>query len=295
MSTRTPVQTTQERVQELHEQLQRGVEALVNASDWQNYLRLMATAYRYSPQNALLLYLQKPDASLVHGYRAWQRLGRQVRKGERALHVLAPVTYKVEMDDGDTEHHLRGFKIASVFDLSQTEGPELPNMMPGIVEGKAPAVMKAAMERRLAERGYTVTYQRMDTGPEGWTRPVTREVAISTSYPAAHQLAVLAHELAHVEFDHVSDIESYRRHRGLMEVKAESTAWLLCQFAGIDASPTNFKYLASWSGSRPELLLQVAAKVQRVTQSILETVPEFSRGFSAVVELEGRGIERGIA
>ncbi len=109
MASRTPVQTTQERVQELHEQMQRGVGALLNADTWKGYLRLMQTAYRYSPQNSLLIFLQKPEAQLVHGYRAWQRLGRQVRKGERAIQVLAPLTYRVKDDQGEEQHLLRGF------------------------------------------------------------------------------------------------------------------------------------------------------------------------------------------
>jgi hypothetical protein len=168
-------------------------------------------------------------------------------------------------------------------------------MRPGIVEGKAPQVMWDAMTRRIAERGYTLMVKRIEEpGPEGWTRPSTREVCIGAQYPKAHQLAIGLHELAHIELGHTAEGFDYIAHRSLAEVEAESVAYLLAGMAGVDSSPSSFKYLAGWSGNKPELLLQVAAEVQRVTHSVLESLPEFTKGFAVAPE-SSYGVERGIA
>src|SRR5690348_9342487 len=126
-----------------HELLTRAVGELVSGEDWAAMLSLAGRFHRYSANNALLINLQCPDATRVAGYQAWQRLGRQVRKGEKGIAILAPVVYRrrpVDATDPDAlVGVLAGFRVAFVFDISQTEGDPLPEIPVVALAGDAPA------------------------------------------------------------------------------------------------------------------------------------------------------------
>src|SRR5207244_9968641 len=128
------------RVRALHEQLVEGVRALTTSEDWVRALEQAARFHRYSWRNSLLIALQRPEATRVAGYRTWQSLGRQVRRGEHGIAILAPMVYRKRDDAEETDALvvLRGFKVVSVFDVAQTEGEELPDVAPSRLEGAAP-------------------------------------------------------------------------------------------------------------------------------------------------------------
>src|SRR5262249_35285952 len=135
------------RIEQLQADIEAGVACLLDADDWQRWLRVAARFPRYSFRNTLLILMQCPEATAVMGYRGWQRLGHQVRRGERSIRILAPCTYKAERQevdqDGDPSQEqssggrlLRGFRVAHVFDISQTDGDTVrPPAGPDLLDG----------------------------------------------------------------------------------------------------------------------------------------------------------------
>ena len=132
---RSPDKKSQkERIREITEKLEEGVKAVFESARYKEYLACMSKFHSYSLNNSLLIAAQYPTATAVAGYRSWQQnFGRQVRKGEKGIKILAPCKYKVETDEKDENGdpkmmELTGFRVVSVFALEQTEGKELPSI-----------------------------------------------------------------------------------------------------------------------------------------------------------------------
>ena len=149
-----------ERMSDLLQQLEAGVQAIQTSEDFQRYLRTAAIFHAYSPNNVLLILSQRPEATRVAGYRAWQALGRQVKKGEKAISIFAPRPYRVTTADEAGEEQTREgltFRSVPVFDISQTEGDLLPTMEAPTLTGDAGQETYAALVAFAAREGLTVT------------------------------------------------------------------------------------------------------------------------------------------
>src|ERR687885_713321 len=164
--TRTQQEQTQwqaprdERMDDLIRQLEAGVQAIPTTEDFQRYLRTAATFHQYSTNNVLLILSQRPEATRVAGYRAWQALGRQVKKGEKAISIFAPRPYRVTTEDEQGEEQTREgltFRSVPVFDVSQTEGDAIPTMEAPTLTGDAGQEIYAALVAFAAHEGLTVT------------------------------------------------------------------------------------------------------------------------------------------
>ncbi len=246
-----------------------------------------------SPQflgNLLLIGAQAPQATRVAGFRSWQSLGRQVRKGERGIAILAPCTYRPKTADraepaaptGQTPattcsggaapdaggKQVRGFRVVHVFALHQTEGAPLPDVTPALLVGQAPAGLWDALEGQVLGHGYTV--HRGDTGrANGWTDPTSRTVRISGAVDDAQAVKTLIHELGHLECGHVKDLPTYLTCRGRCEVEAESVAYVVAAAYGLDASGYSFAYVAGWAGPDLSIVRQAADTVTQTARRIL--------------------------
>jgi hypothetical protein len=263
----------EQRLEDLHAKLAEGVEKLTTSEGWKHMLSISSKLHRYSAFNVLLLMMQNPDVTAVAGYKAWQAMGRQVRRGEQALWVLAPVKYKEEVEDEKTGEkgsavRVRGFKPASVWDISQTDGPELPTP-PKPLEGEAPAAFWDGLVGVLQAEGYTVERTKIPGGAKGDTSP-DKKVRIDTRGTPLEQLAVLAHEVAHVKLGHIEDIDQYRTHRGRFEVEAESTAFIIMSAMDLDTTEWSADYCAGWAKRNPDLVQETASKVVKTANGILD-------------------------
>ena len=238
------------------ERLHAGVTELLNSQVWQDALKFKTRFHTYSFNNALLIYLQRPDATLVAGYRRWQKLGRQVCKGETSLAILAPIICKVA-DEGSDEKERRvvGFRSAHVFDVSQTDGEPLPEMpSPTVLEGDSPAIraVLARVEAFAASRGLPVCYRELREGVFGLFSVTKRTITVRADLPPLQTLKTLVHELAHALL-HAEPKPEEKRH--LCELEAESCAFLVLHELGLDTSRYTFPYLASWAENPDELLV----------------------------------------
>jgi len=239
-------------------------------------------------RNLLLIALQAPQATRVAGFRSWQSLGRQVRKGERGIAILAPCTYRPKVAEQATPagpepaascsggaapdagggRQVRGFRVVHVFALHQTEGAPLPEVAPSLLVGQAPAGLWDALEGQVLGHGYTV--HRGDTGrANGWTDPASRTVRVSGAVDDAQAVKTLIHELGHLECGHVADLPTYATCRGRCEVEAESVAYVVAAAHGLDASGYTFAYVAGWAGGDLTGVRQAAETVTKAARTIL--------------------------
>lgn len=260
---------TQDALDAAHAQLVQAVSSLVTSDDWQAMLNVAQRFHRYSPSNCLLIMLQCPDATQVAGYRKWQELGRQVRKGERSIRILAPVVIKKpdpEKPNEEPKPRVVGFRGTSVFDVSQTDGDDLPDVSPELLTGEEPGDVWDKLAKQVAAQGFML--ERGDCGrANGVTMHLERRVIVRPDLEPAQACKTLAHELAHVIM-HADD----RPCRGQIEVEAESVAYLVTDALGIDSAGYTFPYVAGWSGGDVELIQRTAERVIGTARKILDEV-----------------------
>ncbi len=276
-----------ERVAALQEQIVTATAALVDAGAWQRMLAVAARFHTYSLGNQLLIALQDPDATRVAGYEAWKALGRQVRKGERGIAILAPMTFtrrtttdatgadghantaadsgSVQGDEATVQTFTR-FKVVHVFDIDQTAGQPLPGLADRLT-GTGDHPLWDGLARLVAARGYTLT--RTTTGPDGYTQPASRTVGIRADVSDMHAVMVLGHELGHIWCGHTDTDFDYLAHRGSAEVEAQSVAWIIAAAHGLDASAYTSDYLIGWSHGDTDTLRGTAATVTTAAREIL--------------------------
>lgn len=292
-----------DRLAALHDTLTDAVAGLIGDAQWQRMLAAAACFHRYSLSNVLLIYMQRPDATRVAGIRTWNRLGRHVRKGERGIAILAPVSYRTEQpppdgdraeavqpgDDGKPRRVLRGFKVAYVFDIAQTEGEPIPDVQPVVLDGDDPGRLWDALEKQVVGQGYTVRcVPGLTAGGEpadGLTEWRARVVSVDDGLPPAHATHTLAHELGHVLLHGPRDGISQQQR----EVEAESVAFVVCTAAGLDTGPAATPYVARWANGD---LAVVRASAERVLAAARTVVDRLAADTGALADVTAAAPER---
>lgn len=257
---------------EARERLARAVEQLTDSETFAAWLRARATFHDYSFGNLCLIVSQRPDATRVAGYKAWQKLGRQVARGERGIRILAPCHVKSAelLANGETRDAFRvvGFRCVSVFDVSQTDGDALPELEYRPLEGDAPdladflcgVAMSAGLEiRRESLRGEM----------QGYLKRSERLIVVDSSCSGAMAAKVVAHELGHYFDPWLSDNpDSYSAHRGDCEAVAESVAYVVAARFGLDAGPSAVGYVAGWTEGDANRVRELAERIDAASRAI---------------------------
>ncbi len=260
--------TRQESISEITSKLEEGLEALFQSDKYKEYLNTMSKFHNYSFNNNLLIAMQKPDATYVAGYTSWQKnFDRQVNKGEKAIKIIAPSPYKKIEEktlfgsdgkpllglDGKpltekVEHVMQGFKVTSVFDVSQTSGAELPNIVKTLdssVDGYKD--FKEALNRYSP---VPINTEKIDGRANGFYSHDTKSITIKEGLSEAQTVKTTVHEVAHsILHDKETGTELNADSR-TKEVQAESVAYTVCKHYGIDTSDYSFGYVAGWSSGR---------------------------------------------
>lgn len=268
-----------EKLAALQAEIAAGVKALQSSEEWRAMLETAARFHKYSFRNVLLIAVQCPQASRVAGYNKWIELGRQVRKGEKAISILAPCTYRRELQPGEegyrpgrktTVTRLRGFRPASVFDISQTDGEPLPDVAPTLAEQDEPAGLWGKLEEYITGKGWTV--ERGDCGlAYGWADPATKVIRVRDGVHAGQAAKTLIHECAHALL-HFGD---RKVSRDRAEVEAESTAYVVAGALGMPTGSYSFPYVASWAGDAvEEAVANTADAVLGAAKELLEVMGE---------------------
>ena len=213
-----------DRKDEIIGRLTAGIEQLTSSERWQEWLAVQSRFHHYSFRNTLLIQLQCPEATRVAGFRAWQQLGRQVRKGEKAIWILAPVTRKRSDDDVEDDGKSRilvAFKPACVFDISQTDGEPLPEVCSRL-DGAAPDGVYDELITFAHSIGYSVEEDYLPGGTNGDCNFTEHHIRVEVTNAPAQQVKTLVHELAHAM------LHENAKDRALAELEAESIAFVVC-------------------------------------------------------------------
>ena len=190
----------QQRLTDLGEQLKQEVASVQDSDAFKRYLAAQAVFHRYSARNVFLILFQRPEATRVAGYTTWQKLGRQVRRGESGITIFAPAPFKQSTTDSTTgevtEELIPRFKTATVFDIAQTVGEPLPTIKLGEIVGSAPEGAYAVLVDFAASIGYSLVPHPEDDEAEGRCSYQDQTISVQTAAPE-RMLHVLIHELAH--------------------------------------------------------------------------------------------------
>lgn len=266
-------------VDRLHEDLRRDLAELVTSDDWREALAVAARFHDYSFSNTRLIWAQAVARGFVPtrvaGYRTWRELGRQVRRGEKGLAILAPIVRMVELDNGSEERRVVGFRPVHVFDVTGTEGDALPEVAPVLLDGDLPECWDQVADL-IGAAGYGLEVAEgvgVLGSANGMTDMARRHVTIRGDLSGAQRFKTAVHELAHIRL-HEPGSDGRPDCRGVVEVEAESVAYMVCASVGIDSADYSLPYVAAWSGGD---LDQVAATANRVTYSAREVIDQLGR------------------
>ena len=286
--------TEQQRVKEITDKLEEGLKELFESEKYKSYLNTMSKFHNYSFNNTLLIAMQKPEATLVAGYKAWQKnFDRHVNKGEKAIRILAPAPYKIkeERDKLDpvtgellfdengmpqkenVEITFPAFRPVSVFDVSQTDGKPIPELETAellqTVEGYEDFV-KALMEVAPVPIGF----EDIPGESKGYFHAEEKRIAVQENMSESQTLKTMVHEVAHSMLHNKElnkDMDESVKDRNTKEVGAESIAYTVCQHFGIDTSDYSFGYIAGWSSGKEMTELKESLDTIRRTASELIT------------------------
>ena len=254
-----------------HDKLQSAVTEIVSGDDWKRMLKVASNFHRYSFNNHLMIFLQRPDATLVAGFHKWKSMGRFVKKGEKGIAIFAPCKYrtKIETDDGEekTLQQIRGFRVVYVFDISQTEGDEIPDLdavRPKLLDGDAPDGIWEVLVSQANEAGFEVIRDQKRS-ENGYCDFLKKQIGVRPDVGPAQAVKTLVHELSHALL-HSEELPRSE----VAEVEVESVAYIVCDAIGLDASDYSFAYVARWSDGFTELVKDTAERVVGCAKQILE-------------------------
>ena len=286
-----------DRIKAITDKLEAGIAALFESEQYKTYLTTMSKFHNYSLNNTLLIAMQKPDATLVAGYQAWKKQhSRQVRKGEKGIQIIAPAPYKAKVEreviDSGTgrpkldakgmpvkevvEVERPGFRVATVFDVSQTDGKELPTL--GVLELIGSVDGYSRLKDVLIELcPVPVGFEDIPSGAKGFFHTTENRIALQEGMSEIQTVKTLIHEMAHQRL-HSLEADKPREERlsaRSKEVEAESVAYTVCQHFGIDTSDYSFGYIAGWSsGKETAELKESLGKIRAAASEMITQIEE---------------------
>jgi antirestriction protein ArdC len=250
--------------------LSEGIAKLTTSHEWQRYLDCQSRFYRYSPNNVMLIAQQRHEATMIAGFNAWKKHGRFVRKGEKAIWILAPMVYKASDDEKseDNERVIRGFKLVPVFDIASTDGEELPTVCQRLT-GADPAGLFSRLAEVAHSIGLTVEDAELPGAVNGDCAHTLHRIRVEVSNSLAQRVKTLAHEIGHALLHEKCD------NRALAELEAESTASIVMSTLGVDSSEYSFGYCASWARGGKEAVAAIknaGTRIQKAADQILTAI-----------------------
>ncbi len=287
--------TEKQKVKEITDKLEEGLKELFESEKYKSYLTTMSKFHNYSFNNTLLIAMQKPEATLVAGYQAWQKnFNRHVNKGERGIRILAPAPYKIKEErdkldpvtgevmldkDGmpqteEVEVKIPAFRAVSVFDVSQTDGEPLPELeakeLLSTVEGYEDFINAITYVAHAP-----IGFEDIPGASKGYFNIEKNRIAVQEGMSESQTLKTMVHETAHSMLHNKEvnkeDILAPAKDRNTKEVEAESIAYTVCQHFGIDTSDYSFGYIAGWSNGKDMKELKSSLDTIRRTASELIT------------------------
>lgn len=275
----------QEVLKDLTEQLEKSIQEFMQGDRYKSFLMQMSKLHDYSLNNQLLIASQRPDATLCASYTTWKKNNRNVKRGEKGIKIICPSFHKVQAlqdvkdpQTGKPEYLPNGkvkkeivekvipfYKVGVTFDISQTEGEPLTEIASEL-KGSLDSRQNELKEALLEISPVPVYFQPVSGEANGYYDLTKKEIVVDSNLPEKHSLKTLVHELAH-SLIHDTDIPDAPRDSQTREVQAESIAYVVCQYFGLDTSEYSFGYISTWSSGKDTQELKNSLEIIRNTSN----------------------------
>ena len=307
--------TNRERLQQITAGIEQGIKELFESEKYMRYLSVMSRFHRYSVNNTMLIYMQKPDATLVAGYNKWKnQFERHVKKGEHGITIIAPTPFKKKIEeqklDPDTkapildaegkavmeerEVEIPMFRPVKVFDVSQTDGkplPELASSLSGNVQN-----YEAFMEALRRSAPVPLSVEPMAANMDGFFSPDQQRIAIRAGMSEVQTVSAAVHEIAHSKLHNYAKAQEEaaragdkeppkKKDRNTEEVEAESISYAVCQYYGIQTGENSFGYIANWSQGKE--LPELRASLETINKAAGELIADIDRHYKVICKERG--------
>ena len=313
MAEKTPIK---EQIKKLTDQIEAGIKALFQSGDlekYQAYLRTMSHFHHYSVNNQMLIFSQCPHATLVAGYQKWQnQFSRHVLRGEKGISVLAPTPYKIKVEkekldpdtklplldaDGNTiteekEVQIPMFRPVKVFDVSQTDGKPLPERVQSPVAELTGNVehYEAFMEALRRVSPVPIEMKPLSNDLDGFFSPSKQSITLRDGMSEVQTVCAAVHEIAHSKLhDYAKQPNSQPKDSSTEEIEAESIAYTVCAYFGIETSANSFGYVATWSKDKDLKAFKDSLDTIRKTSS--ELISGVEQQFKEICKERGISLE----
>ena len=307
--------TNRERLQQITAGIEQGIKELFESEKYMRYLSVMSRFHRYSVNNTMLIYMQKPDATLVAGYNKWKnQFERHVKRGEHGITIIAPTPFKKKIEeqklDPDTkapildaegkavveerEVEIPMFRPVKVFDVSQTDGkplPELASTLSGNVQN-----YEAFMEALRRSAPVPLSVEPMAANMDGYFSPDQQRIAIRAGMSEVQTVSAAVHEIAHSKLHNYAKAQEEaaragdkeppkKKDRNTEEVEAESISYAVCQYYGIQTGENSFGYIANWSQGKE--LPELRASLETINKTAGELINDIDRHYKVICKERG--------
>lgn len=307
--------TNRERLQQITAGIEQGIKELFESEKYMRYLSVMSRFHRYSVNNTMLIYMQKPDATLVAGYNKWKnQFERHVKRGEHGITIIAPTPFKKKIEeqklDPDTkapmldqngkavmekrEVEIPMFRPVKVFDVSQTDGkplPELASSLSGNVQN-----YEAFMEALRRSAPVPLSVEPMAANMDGFFSPDQQRIAIREGMSEVQTVSAAVHEIAHSKLHNYAKAQEEaaragdkeppkKKDRNTEEVEAESISYAVCQYYGIQTGENSFGYIANWSQGKE--LPELRASLETINKAAGELIADIDRHYKVICKERG--------
>ena len=311
-------QTNKDRMREIVDSIENGIKELFESDKYQQYLSTMSRFHRYSVNNTMLIYMQRPDATHVAGFNKWRdQFGRNVLKGEKGIRIIAPTPYKKKVEEIKTDPETNApildadgkaiieekeiripmFKVVSVFDVSQTAGKPLPKLAADLSGNVQQYEVFMEALRRASPVPMEIKPVARDT--DGFFSIKAQSITIRAGMSEVQTVCAAVHEIAHAklhDYEHMTELADDgetilvpgEKSRNTEEVEAESISYAVCQYYGIETGENSFGYIATWSKGKE--LKELRASLETINKTASELITDIDRHFVEICK--ERGIDR---
>ena len=311
-------QTSKDRMREIVDSIENGIKELFESDKYRQYLSTMSRFHRYSVNNTMLIYMQRPDATHVAGFNKWRdQFGRNVLKGEKGIRIIAPTPYKKKVEEIKTDPETNApildadgkaiieekeiripmFKVVSVFDVSQTAGKPLPQLAADLSGNVQQYEVFMEALRRASPVPMEIKPVARDT--DGFFSIKAQSITIRAGMSEVQTVCAAVHEIAHAklhDYEHMTELADNgetilvpgEKSRNTEEVEAESISYAVCQYYGIETGENSFGYIATWSKGKE--LKELRASLETINKTASELITDIDRHFAEICK--ERGIDR---
>lgn len=297
-----------ERLKEITDSIETGIKDMFESDKYKSYLQTMSRFHKYSLNNTMLIAMQKPDATLVAGFNKWKDgFSRNVKKGEKGIKIIAPVPYKIKEEQQkldpvtnaplldsngkiqmeEVERQIPTFRVVSVFDVSQTEGKEIPSLVNDLVGNVEH--FDAFMEALKRTSPVPIDIKPTHDGSDGYYHLEDKAITIREGMSEIQTISATVHEIAHSKLHDKAVLddkgEPVKKDRNTEEVEAESISYAVCNYYGIETADNSLGYIANWSKGKE--LKELKSSLELIGKTSSELITSIDKHFAEIVKERG--------